>query len=203
MDSPFAVTIQYDGSIHYLEHVIIWMTLNISNTSIFGSRGDVRIELTSPSGTISVLLDYRYFYYYGEVGEVYSEWPFMSVMFWGEDPTGEWNLNVTSRYTEFEVYDVKFQFFGLYETPDSVANIPMECHPDCSRGCAKEGSNYCDACINLRNAYTLECIDSCPQGYTERNGYCYNSSAPTKQCNSTLKDTKDLGEEVSVEIISA
>ena len=129
----------------------------------------------------------------------------MSVMFWGEDPIGEWNLVVLSgsSNTEVEVYDVKFQFFGLYQTPDSVANIPMECHPDCSRGCAKEGSNYCDVCINLRNAYTLECIDSCPQGYTERNGYCYNSSLPTKQCNSTLKDTKDLGEEVSVEIINA
>ena len=178
-----------------MEHIIIQLSLNISIASIFARRGDVRIQLTSPSETQSVLLDYRYSYFdEGEFGQVYSEWPFMSVMFWGEDPTGEWNLTVTSRYTQYEVYDVKFQFFGLYETPESVANIPIECHPDCSRGCAKEGSNYCDACINLRDAYTLECIDSCPQEYTERNGYCYNSSVPTKQCSSTLKESKDLGE---------
>lgn len=197
--TPFAVTIQYNGSIHYLEHVIIQMSLNVSITSIFGRQGDIRIELTSPSETQSVLLDYRHYPFFYEVGRVCSEWPFMSVMFWGEDPTGEWNLVVLSgsSYTVLEVYDVEFQFFGLYETPDSVANIPMECHPDCSRGCAKEGSNYCDACVNLRNAYTLECIDTCPHGYTEQNGYCYNSSVPTKQCNSTLKETKNLGEEVT------
>ena len=59
-DSPFAVTTQYNGSIHYLEHVIIQMSVDISITSIYGRRGDIRIELTSPSGTQSILLDYRH-----------------------------------------------------------------------------------------------------------------------------------------------
>ena len=113
----------------------------------------------------------------------------MSVMFWGEDPTGEWSLVITSRSsdTEVQVSDIKFQFFGVSHTPESVASIPNECHPNCARSCAKEGSDFCDACINLRNAYTLECIDTCPPGFTERNSYCYNPNLPVEMCNSPLK----------------
>ena len=81
-----------------------------------------------------------------------------------------------------------FKFYGVSSVPESVANIPDECHSDCRRGCAQEGSEFCDACVNLRNAYTLECIDTCPLGYTERNGYCYDSTLPTRVCNSPLKE---------------
>ena len=146
----------------------------------------------SPSGTPSTLLGHR------DLDNIiggYYEWPFMSVMFWGENPTGEWTLVVTSRSsdTQVNISNVQFQFFGVSNTPQSVANIPDVCHTDCARGCADEGSNYCDACVNLRDAYTMECIDICPVGYNERNGYCYNPNLPINVCNSPLKD-KDRGE---------
>ena len=191
-NASFAVTIQYSGSIQYMEHVIVSMTASVAESSSAGIRGDIQIQLTSPSGTVSTLLGHRV----SDTGRGdYYMWPFMSVMFWGEDPTGEWILAVTSqsRNTEVDISDIQFQFFGVSHTPQSVANIPNECHPDCVRGCAKEGSNYCDACVNLRNAYTLECIDICPLGYTEHNGYCYNSNRPEEVCNSPLKD-KEEGE---------
>ena len=206
-DTPFTTTIRYTGTIHYLEHVVIEMSLDISNTSSYGRRGDIRIELTSPSKTLSILLDHRlpwsFYHYYRDdrdVGQIYSKWPFMSVMFWGEDPTGEWNLVVLSgdSNTEVEVYDVKFQFFGLHDKPESVVNIPTKCHHKCLRGCAKAGSKFCDACVNLRNAYTLECIDRCPRGYTERNGYCYDANLPIKQCISPLKELKKSGEKLTL-----
>ena len=57
--------------------------------------------------------------------------------------------------------------------------------------CAQEGSEFCDACVNLRNAYTLECIDTCPLEYTEHNGYCYDSTLPTRVCNSPLKEKEE------------
>ena len=194
-DSPFTTTILYNGTLHYLEHVVVQMSLN---TSVDGSTGDIGILLVSPFGTHSVLLGFRYSSSLNNENESYYEWPFMSVMFWGEDPNGEWNLTVISgsSYTDVEISDIKFKFLGVSQIPESVANIPNECHPNCSRGCAGEGSDFCDACVNLRNAYTLECIDSCPPGYTERNGYCYNSDQPTEECNSHLKETKTSGEKL-------
>ena len=190
--APFDVTIQYSESIQYMEHVIVSMTVSVADSSFAGVRGDIEIQLTSPSGTSSTLLGHREF---DTISAGYSEWPFMSVMFWGENPTGEWNLVVTSKSsnTQVDVSDIKFQFFGVSNTPQAVANIPNECHPNCTRGCAKEGSDYCDACINLRNAYTMECIDTCPVGYTAHNGYCYNPSLPEDVCNSPLKE-KEEGE---------
>ena len=176
------MTTNYSGSIQYLEHVVV--TMNIFTN--IGSRGDIRIKLASPSGTLSTLLSHRD----NDVSsDGYIDWSFMSVMFWGEDPTGEWSLSVITRSpTEAIVSDVEFQFYGVSSIPESVANIPDECHSDCRRGCAEEGSEFCDACVNLRNAYTLECIDTCPLGYTERNGYCYDSTLPTRVCNSPLKN---------------
>ena len=177
----------YTGPIRYLEHVVVQMTVET-----YGSvnRGDLQIELTSPSGTLSVLLGLRP---KDDVDRAlergYDDWPFMSVMFWGEDPAGEWTLTIRAggRNYGVNVSNVEFQFYGVSEVPEAVANIPAQCHSDCRRGCAREGSNYCDSCVNLRNAYTLECIDQCPPGYTERSGYCYDASLPIKECNSPLK----------------
>ena len=192
-DSQFAISIQYNSSlehsnIQYMEHIVVIMTLSTE----MGSRGDIRIELTSPSGTVSTLLSHRD---PDTESGGFFEWPFMSVMFWGEDPTGEWTLTVSSRNTSTDVVigGVTFQFFGVSSTPESVAHIPATCHSDCRRGCAGMGSENCDACVNLRNAHTLECIDTCPAGYTERNGYCYNQTLPTDECFSPLKE-KEGGE---------
>lgn len=197
--SPFTTTIQYDGTIQYLEHVVINMSVIVQRTSVSSSTGDIGISLLSPLGTESVLLSFRQPSPLSDESGGYYDWPFMSVMFWGEDPTGQWTLTVrsASNNTEVQVSDVNFQFFGVSQTPESVANIPNECHPNCTRGCAKEGSDFCDACVNLRNAHTLECIDSCPSGYTERNGYCYDPDRSTEECNSHLKETKTSGEELN------
>ena len=150
------------------------------------------IELTSPSGTMSTLLGQRDNDY---SSSGFINWPFMSVMFWGENPSGEWNLTVTtgSYYTSANITGIVFKVLGVSSTPQSVANIPGTCHPNCSRGCAGEGPDTCDSCTNLRNAYTLKCIGTCPAGFTERNGYCYDTTLPLKECYSPLK-FKEVGE---------
>ena len=198
---PLNITVNYDGSIQYLEHVVAVMTLEVT-----GVRGDITVDLTSPSGTVSTLLSQRPYDHYDPEGyndwpynmsvifwggdpEGYNDWPFMSVMFWGEDPTGEWILTVRSlgSATSVSVSGVNMTFYGVSRTPEAVANIPDRCHSDCRRGCAGEGSDLCDSCVNLRNAYTLECINECPPGYTERNGYCYDQSIVNEECTSSLK----------------
>ena len=174
---PFNSTVNYDGFIQFLEHVVAVMTLEVD-----GVRGGITVDLTSPSGTVSALLSQRLFD--RSDCEGYNDWPFMSVMFWGEDPTGEWTLTVSGSTT---VIGVKMTFYGVSSTPEAVASIPDRCHSDCRRGCAGEGSDLCDSCVNLRNAYTLECINKCPPGYTERNGYCYDPNIIDEECTSPLK----------------
>ncbi|KAL7673549.1 hypothetical protein ACOME3_008404 [Neoechinorhynchus agilis] len=69
-----------------LEHFIVTLTLNTN------SRGGTRISVTSPAGTLSVLLDYR--------PEDHSdkgihEHPFGTNRCWGENPEGIWVLEVS------------------------------------------------------------------------------------------------------------
>ena len=189
--SPLELTVRYGGSIQYLEHVVVNLTL-----SLFGDddkqRADITMKLKSPTGTVSTLLSHRS---EDSFSEGFLKWPFMSVMFWGERPAGNWTLSIISMSssTRVRVTDLKFQLYGVSSVPEAVGNIPDQCHSDCRRGCAKEGSNFCDSCVNLRNAYTLECITECPPGYTERNGYCYNASYPNEECISPMK-YKEEGE---------
>ena len=166
-------------------------------------RGRVTVELTSPSGTTSTLLPLR-------IGDIYPDsytsWPFMSVHFWGEDPAGNWIITVS--FTDVVgaiVFEVpKVTLYGTSEEPEAVSLIPSTCSSECdsTRGCADSGAEYCDACANLRVASTLECTDVCPEGLTERSGYCYNSTEAEASCvaikpspptsEPTLKPTSSL-----------
>ena len=53
--SSFTTTLQYNGSIQYLEHIVARMTADTTS----GNRRDTRIDLTSPMGTQSTLLSHR------------------------------------------------------------------------------------------------------------------------------------------------
>ena len=185
---PLLILFEYHyDQIGFLEHVVARMSV----TQTAGSRGDLHITLTSPSGTESILLDYRPL----DEGKKYFNWPFMSVHFWGENPSGTWMLSIYSNTTHNTVLvdDLVVTFYGTASTPEAVAHIPEVCHPDCARGCAAAGSENCDACRILRNAHTLQCIDECPPGYTERSGYCYDITMPEPVCrrnvSTSLPDT--------------
>ncbi|MFM8413673.1 MAG: choice-of-anchor D domain-containing protein [Planctomycetota bacterium] len=58
-------------------------------------RGDLELELTSPSGTKSVLATKR-----GDSGANYSGWMFTSARHWGESSKGAWTLRVADRAGE-------------------------------------------------------------------------------------------------------
>lgn len=79
----------YTGSITYLEHVVLRITVHVPNNS---RRGYLNIELESPSGTLAVLLHPRI---YDNTPGYYEDRPFMSVMFWGENPLGQWTVKIT------------------------------------------------------------------------------------------------------------
>uniref|UniRef100_A0A8C8ST95 Proprotein convertase subtilisin/kexin type 6 n=1 Tax=Pelusios castaneus TaxID=367368 RepID=A0A8C8ST95_9SAUR len=75
----------YEQRVVYLEHVVVRVTIEHSR------RGDLQINLTSPSGTESQLLARRAF---DISNEGFKNWEFMTVHCWGEKAEGEWTLKI-------------------------------------------------------------------------------------------------------------
>ena len=140
-------------------------------------RGDIKVELVSPSGTKSTLLPYRKYDFINAEG--YYNWPFMSLHYWGENPIGTWTINVYfkshSGYVSVRVNSLKL--YGTNAIPEAVSRIPDNCDNACAYKCAGAGPQYCDSCRQLRNATTLECLESCPVNFTQYNGYCITDSS--------------------------
>ena len=82
-------------------------------------RGDIKVELVSPSGTKSTLLPYRKYDFINAEG--YYNWPFMSLHYWGEDPIGTWTINVyfQSSYGYVSVRVNSFEFYGTNVIPEA------------------------------------------------------------------------------------
>lgn len=76
------------NTINFVEHVQCRISLK------FFPRGDLRIVLTSPMGTESVLLFERPL---DIISSTFDDWPFLSVHYWGEKIVGRWKLKITRR----------------------------------------------------------------------------------------------------------
>ncbi|XP_033860091.2 PC3-like endoprotease variant B [Acipenser ruthenus] len=108
-----------ENAINVLEHV----QPVVSITSV--CRGDLSIDLLSPFGTKSRLLETRHNDY---SGAGLKNWTLMSVHSWGEDPRGTWSMKVTDNAntvfkcfrSDFEqaagtVLRVKMIFYGTFD----------------------------------------------------------------------------------------
>lgn len=73
------------NEVRFLEHVQCKISLR------FFPRGNLRILLTSPMGTTSVLLFERP---RDVVSSNIDDWPFLSVHYWGEKAEGRWTLQI-------------------------------------------------------------------------------------------------------------
>ncbi|XP_026234734.1 proprotein convertase subtilisin/kexin type 6 [Anabas testudineus] len=71
--------------VDYLEHVVVKVLISHPR------RGDLEINLVSPSGTRSQLLAKRLF---DSSNEGFRNWEFMTIHFWGERAEGKWTLEV-------------------------------------------------------------------------------------------------------------
>ncbi len=216
-------TMSYRGDIQFTEHVVVTISFDFDiddaeyvhyynhfyhdyryyyiDYDITTGRGDIQIELVSPSGTRSVIFPYRP---RDGFPSDFTDFPLMSVHFWGEDPRGVWSMSATTIMAlqfPLTVSGVTMTVFGTAETPAAVARIPATCDQVCARGCAASGPQYCDACAEsyVRNATTLECISECPSGFAVRSGYCYDPESPEPQCNN---DVPDSAASLRMEILS-
>jgi subtilisin-like proprotein convertase family protein/subtilisin family serine protease len=67
-----------------VEHVTV--AVSVTHTA----RGNLKITLTSPSGTVSRLAEVR-----SDSNDNYSNWKFMTVRNWGENASGTWRLKIS------------------------------------------------------------------------------------------------------------
>uniref|UniRef100_A0A7M5XGB4 P/Homo B domain-containing protein n=1 Tax=Clytia hemisphaerica TaxID=252671 RepID=A0A7M5XGB4_9CNID len=79
---PIKIT---NSNIKCLEHVSLLTSIR------FAKRGQIALYLTSPSGTVTELLGYRY---KDTSRRWFSRWRFTSVHFWGEKPLGKWLVQI-------------------------------------------------------------------------------------------------------------
>ena len=209
-------TFSISDRISSLEHVIVTMSLSIRGISTFlqydyddlydyegdlydwledshPRRGDIKIELTSPQGTKSILLPYRNYDFINAEG--YNDWPFMSVHLWGENPIGTWTLKITyksgSGYVRMS--GLSMTLYGTATIPTAVSSIPSVCHSSCARGCFGEGPEHCDSCQQFRIASTLECVDQCPTPTHTYKSYCYVDDRSSTTSPTTTPTDSDEG----------
>uniref|UniRef100_A0AAQ5XP38 Proprotein convertase subtilisin/kexin type 6 n=1 Tax=Amphiprion ocellaris TaxID=80972 RepID=A0AAQ5XP38_AMPOC len=83
--------------VDYLEHVVVKVLI------VHPRRGDLEINLISPSGTRSQLLAKRLF---DSSNEGFRNWEFMTVHFWGERAAGTWSMEIIDSPSKLRNPDV-------------------------------------------------------------------------------------------------
>uniref|UniRef100_A0A672KCU5 Proprotein convertase subtilisin/kexin type 5-like n=1 Tax=Sinocyclocheilus grahami TaxID=75366 RepID=A0A672KCU5_SINGR len=149
----------------YLEHVVVRITITHPR------RGDLSINLTSPSGTKSQLLANRLF---DHSMEGFKNWEFMTTHCWGEKAAGDWILEIYDSPSQLRSQKapgkLKEWSLVLYGTsvhpysfrsdkPRSLAEPQPDdeyseeyvgsCHPECGEnGCEGPGPQQCITCLH-------------------------------------------------------
>lgn len=119
--SSFTVTedMMKEANLERLEHVTV--TMNVEHTR----RGDLSVELRSPSGMVSHIATHRR---NDAMRAGYVDWTFMSVAHWGESGVGEWRVivkdtNVNDHTGVFT--DWRLKFYGEAIDGDKQELLPL------------------------------------------------------------------------------
>ncbi|VVC39284.1 Hypothetical protein CINCED_3A022706 [Cinara cedri] len=109
------------NNVNFLEHVQAKISLLASR------RGDIKIDLTSPSGTKSTLLAPRT---HDNSHAGFRVWPFMTVHMWGERPFGIWQLTIHNEGKLLAtVSNWEMVFYGTAVLPPDQSNpLPTIIH---------------------------------------------------------------------------
>ena len=165
---PVTGCVGENNEIRYLEHVQARLTIK------FRPRGNLRITLFSPSGTASTLLSPRI---RDEFEDTFSDWPFLSVHFWGENPSGVWKLRIENSNIRSSqagsLIHWTMAFYGTYDRPETLnsllkSNSSSTMNPHYLPRRTKESSttsisNEC-AKSGLFQNESGDCVNKCPTG---------------------------------------
>lgn len=107
------------SKVKFLEHVQAQITLSSTR------RGDIHIYLISPMGTKSTLLEKRPLDTYRSG---FVNWPFLTVHNWGENPDGEWKLEIHNEGRFFGRASLTNWTMILYGTSDDPQPLQKNKH---------------------------------------------------------------------------
>uniref|UniRef100_A0A4W6CZT6 Proprotein convertase subtilisin/kexin type 6 n=1 Tax=Lates calcarifer TaxID=8187 RepID=A0A4W6CZT6_LATCA len=173
--------------VDYLEHVVVKVLI------VHPRRGDLEINVISPSGTKSQLLAKRLF---DNSNEGFRDWEFMTVHFWGERAQGTWTLEIIDSPSKprnpevlgnlkqwtlilygtsqnpYQPYRTQHSRSRMLEipTPEELLEEPDECG---DQGCDGPDADHCLNFHVLRSANCLctfvcrTCVSHCPLGHYE------------------------------------
>ena len=140
--------------VNQLEHVHAYVTLK------HPSRGGLTISLKSPSGIVSPLLEKRGH----DVGnQGFTNWPFLTVFNWGENPTGTWELTIKDTSGRAGVLvEWRLDVYGtcnssLFEHIDEK----KMCIDECVKGCPHPFSEKCIGCKKYCDCEKGVCVSQC------------------------------------------
>lgn len=162
-----------------LEHVRVYVTLSHK------SRGSLRIVLTSPAGTRSELLAPRDRDY---SSDGFSNWAFMTVFNWGENPAGVWKIEVSdTKGMEGEFKKWSIRLYGTCElsvNPKINPNDSKTCSEKCKKGCEEPFSKSCPNCTLYCHCDYGKCLPLCyPDDIVDqvKKECCKDPNAPTEK----------------------
>uniref|UniRef100_A0A3Q2FDF8 Proprotein convertase subtilisin/kexin type 5b n=1 Tax=Cyprinodon variegatus TaxID=28743 RepID=A0A3Q2FDF8_CYPVA len=188
-----------------LEHVVVRITITHPR------RGDLSINLTSPSGTKSQLLANRLF---DHSMEGFKNWEFMTTHCWGEPAEGDWILEIYDSPSQLRSQKVpgKLKEWSLvlygtavhpYSTQPKPRNAgdqqPVEeeyngpCDPECSNNaCEGPGPHHCNNCLHYFLKFknnTRMCVSECPSGFfRDDRKRCKKCSSMCETCVGSRSD---------------
>lgn len=171
----------------------------------FFPRGNLRILLTSPSGTTSTLLFERP---RDVVKSNFDDWPFLSVHFWGEKAEGRWTLQIINggrrRVNQAGVL-AKWQllFYGTQTNPIRLKNdvqgtngrlvansnpyiLPTETDPLQPASNFYTNSDQYSGFVNYQNLFS-SAGSSVDKTYTSLDGH----NIPTSQRENVMADSNN------------
>ncbi|XP_061555258.1 proprotein convertase subtilisin/kexin type 5-like [Phycodurus eques] len=198
---------QRQQHVAFAEHVVVRVTVACCR------RGDLSIALTSPSGTVSQLLDKRP---HDNSTEGFHQWEFMTTHCWGERADGEWTLNIrdspsqgrensqagTLEEWSLVIYGTARQPYPARRRPARSAEIPKDadfaeeytgpCDPECSDdGCEGPGPLQCVTCAHFFLKFknnTRMCVSGCPWGFWGDRRRCKRCYATCESCTGSRSD---------------
>ncbi|OWF48429.1 Proprotein convertase subtilisin/kexin type 6 [Mizuhopecten yessoensis] len=173
------------NEVRYLEHVHVKITLN------YKRRGDLSINLVSPSGTNSTILPKRN----RDMSDGgFKGWEFLSVHFWEENPAGSWKLVIVDQINPYAgndqqgtlvnwslvLYGTKDKPVNLKEAPSSVTPT-YTCHSECVDTCKGPNPEDCTSCKHYRIT-DGPCVERCPTAYRVDRDLCVPCSTNCQYC---------------------
>uniref|UniRef100_A0A8C6TYU3 Proprotein convertase subtilisin/kexin type 5b n=1 Tax=Neogobius melanostomus TaxID=47308 RepID=A0A8C6TYU3_9GOBI len=186
-----------NNNVIYLEHVVVRITI------LHPRRGDLSINLTSPSGTKSQLLANRLF---DHSTEGFKNWEFMTTHCWGEKAAGDWVLEIYDSPFQLRSQKLKEWSLVLYGTsvhPYTRSDKPRSveedeeyngpCDPECNEnGCEGPGPHHCINCLHyflkkypfkVKAGVKRMCVSECPSGFfRDDRKRCKKCSASCETC---------------------